>query len=123
MFLQSTLAQTLGDTVAQSQVAVQIAEETADKMNLLTMAMKGGWIMIVLLILSIICFYIFFNRISVYRKAVIKDPHFLDRVNDYMKNGEIKSAQIMMVLYLVQVYIQILKSIVYYIIIVVKNIL
>ena len=94
MFLQSTLAQALGDTVAQSQVAVQIAEETADKMNLLTMAMKGGWIMIVLLILSIICFYIFFNRISVYRKAVIKDPHFLDRVNDYMKNGEIKSAQI-----------------------------
>ena len=94
MLLQSTLAQTLGDTVTQSQVAVQIAEETADKMNLLTMAMKGGWIMIVLLILSIICFYIFFNRIAVYRKAVIKDPHFLDRVNDYMKNGEIKSAQI-----------------------------
>ena len=75
MFLQSALAQTLGDTMAQSQVAVQLAEETTDKMNLFDMAIKGGWIMIVLLILSIICFYIFFNRIAVYRKAVIKDPH------------------------------------------------
>ena len=57
MFLQSTLAQALGDTVTRSQVtAVELAEETADKMNLLDMAMKGGWIMIVLLILSIICF-------------------------------------------------------------------
>ena len=95
MFLQSTtLAQTLGDTVAQSPVAVQLAEETADKMNLFDMALKGGWIMLILLLLSIICFYIFFNRIAVYRKAAINDPHFMDRINDYMKSGEIKSAQI-----------------------------
>ena len=50
--------------------------------------------MLVLLLLSIVCFYIFFNRIAVYRKAVIKDPNFMDRINDYMKNGEVKSAQI-----------------------------
>ena len=50
--------------------------------------------MVVLLLLSIICFYIFFNRIAVYRKAAINDPHFMDRINDYMKNGEVKSAQI-----------------------------
>lgn len=94
MFLQSTLAQALGDTLAQSQVAVQLAEDASDKMNLFDMALKGGWIMLVLLILSIICFYIFFNRLAVYRKTAIKDPHFMDRVNDNMKNGEIKSAQI-----------------------------
>ena len=95
MFLQSTtLAQALGDTASQSQVAVQLAGDTADKMNLLDMAMKGGWIMVVLLLLSNICFYIFFNRIAVYRKAAINDPHFMDRINDYMKNGENKSAQI-----------------------------
>ncbi len=94
MFLQSTLAQTLGENMADSQMALQLAEETSDKMNLFDMALKGGWIMIVLLLLSIICFYIFFNRLSVYRKATIKDPHFMDRVKDYMKNGEIKSAHI-----------------------------
>ncbi|MBR4793772.1 MAG: MotA/TolQ/ExbB proton channel family protein [Bacteroidaceae bacterium] len=94
MFLQSTLAQTLGDTAAQSPVVTQLAEETADKMNLFEMALKGGWIMLVLLLLSILCFYIFFNRIAVYRKAAIKDPNFMARINDYMKSGEIKSAQI-----------------------------
>ena len=94
MFLQSTIAQALGDTAAQSPVAVQLAEETAEKMNLFEMALKGGWIMLVLLLLSIVCFYIFFNRLAVYRKAAVNDPHFMDRINDYMKNGENKSAQI-----------------------------
>lgn len=74
MFLQSTLAQALGDSLAQSPVAVQLAEESADKINLFDMALKGGWIMLILLLLSILCFYIFFNRIAVYRKAAIKDP-------------------------------------------------
>ena len=92
MFLQATLAQALGDTVAQSQVAVQLAEDTADKMNLLEMAMKGGWIMVVLLLLSLVCFYIFFNRIAAYRKVAIKDPNFMARITDYMKSGENKSA-------------------------------
>ena len=94
MFLQSTLAQALGDSLAQSPVAVQLAEESADKINLFDMALKGGWIMLILLLLSILCFYIFFNRIAVYRKAAIKDPHFMDRINDYMKRGEVRSAQI-----------------------------
>ncbi|OPZ48066.1 MAG: colicin uptake protein TolQ [Bacteroidetes bacterium ADurb.BinA104] len=96
MFLQTTsIAQTLGDTVAQSQVAVQLAEETSNRINMLEMAVKGGWIMIVLLILSLICFYIFFNRLAVYRKAAVKDPSFFDRIKDYMKNGETKSALIL----------------------------
>ncbi len=94
MFLQTTLAQALGDTTSQSQVAVQLAGDTAGKMNLFEMAMKGGWIMIVLLLLSILCFYIFFNRLAVYRKASIKDPSFMDRIKDYMKNGETRSAVI-----------------------------
>ena len=65
MFLQSTtLSQTLGEAVTNSQ-NVQLAQDTVDKMNLFDMALKGGWIMIVLLVLSIICFYIFFNRCSI----------------------------------------------------------
>ncbi len=92
MFLQATLTQALGDTMAQGQTLVEMAGNSAQKMNLFEMACKGGWIMLVLLLLSAVCFYIFFNRIAVYRKAAIKDPHFMDRINDYMKNGETKSA-------------------------------
>ena len=38
-------------------------------MNLLDMAMKGGWIMLVLALLSVVCFYIFFERLAFIRKA------------------------------------------------------
>ncbi len=93
MLLQSTtLTQMLGDSLV-GEAAIQM-EEGAQSINLLEMAVKGGWIMLVLLLLSIVCFYIFFNRISVFRKVRIGDPHFLDRILDYMKNGDQKSARI-----------------------------
>ncbi|NDV57845.1 MotA/TolQ/ExbB proton channel family protein [Bacteroides sp. 519] len=65
---------------------------TPEKMNMLDMAIKGGWIMIVLAVLSVICFYILFERIYVIRKAGKEDPDFMDRIKDYMLSGEIKSA-------------------------------
>ena len=35
---------------------------SAPEMNMLDMAVKGGWIMIVLGVLSVVCFYILFER-------------------------------------------------------------
>lgn len=71
-----------------------LADAGVKNINLLDMALKGGWIMAVLALLSIICFYIFFERIGKYRKAVNRDVHFMDRICDYVKDGEIKSAMI-----------------------------
>ena len=62
------------------------------EMNLLDMAMKGGWIMLVLALLSVICFYIFFERWAVIRKADRDDPLFMERIRDYIRTGEVKSA-------------------------------
>lgn len=62
------------------------------QMNLWNMAAKGGWIMIVLTILSVICFYIFFERLVMIRKAGKDDPLFMERIRDYIRTGEIKSA-------------------------------
>lgn len=62
------------------------------EMNLLDMAMKGGWIMLVLALLSVICFYIFFERWAVIRKADKDDPLFMERIRDYIQSGEVKSA-------------------------------
>ena len=61
-------------------------------MNLWSMAVKGGWIMIVLALMSVIAFYIFFERAVAIRKAGKEDPLFMDRIRDYIKTGEIKSA-------------------------------
>ena len=62
------------------------------EMNMFDMAIKGGWIMIVLGLLSVACFYIFFERIYVIRKAGKEDPMFMDKIKDYIMSGEIKSA-------------------------------
>ena len=64
----------------------------SDEMNLWDMAMKGGWIMLVLAVLSVICFYILFERNYVIRKAGKEDPLFMDKIKDYILAGEIKAA-------------------------------
>ena len=69
-----------------------VLTEAANEMNLWDMATKGGWIMIVLALLSVLCVYIFFERLVVLRKASKVDPVFMDRIHDYVKNDELKSA-------------------------------
>ena len=56
------------------------------------MATKGGWIMIVLAFLSVLCVYIFVERLMVIRKASKVDSVFMDRIHDYVRNDELKSA-------------------------------
>lgn len=60
--------------------------------SLIDMATKGGWLMIVLLILSIIAIYIFAERWVAIRKAEKLDKNFLKDINDYIQDGKIKSA-------------------------------
>lgn len=89
--LVSQAATSITDSlVTANPVLTQVTQP--DEMNLLDMAWKGGWIMIVLGILSVICFYILFERIYVIRKAGKEDPLFMDRIKDYITSGEIKSA-------------------------------
>jgi biopolymer transport protein ExbB/TolQ len=58
---------TVNDSLNNSIGAV--AETVQENLNVLELAMKGGWIMIILAILSIIGIYIFFERYAVLRKA------------------------------------------------------
>ena len=48
--------------------------------------------MIVLSVLSIICFYILFERNYIIRKAGKEDPMFMERIKDYIHEGNIDSA-------------------------------
>lgn len=48
--------------------------------------------MIVLAVMSVIAFYIFFERAVTIRKAAKDDPLFMDRIRDYVKSGDVKSA-------------------------------
>ena len=77
--------------VAENPVLTEVVE-AANEMNLWDMATKGGWIMIVLALLSVLCVYIFVERLMVIRKASKVDPMFMERIRDYVKTDEMKSA-------------------------------
>ena len=74
-----------------STVAENITPATAD-LNMWELSLKGGIIMIPLLILSILAIYIFIERTIVIRKAAKEDHTFMDRIKDYIHDGEIDSA-------------------------------
>ncbi|MCF0167557.1 MAG: MotA/TolQ/ExbB proton channel family protein [Bacteroidales bacterium] len=60
--------------------------------SLLSLAAKGGWLMIVLAILSVIAIYIFAERLYAINKAGKIDKYFMRDINDYLLEGKKKSA-------------------------------
>jgi biopolymer transport protein ExbB len=65
---------------------------TEAQMNIIDLAIKGGWIMIVLLILSLVAVYIFIQRILIIRRAGKEDESFMNRIKDYIHDGKTDSA-------------------------------
>ena len=75
------------DPVAQ---AAPVAQEMT--MSLIDLAIQGGWIMIVLLILSILAVYLFGKKWWMIGKAGKIDKYFMDDVKDYVHDGKVNSA-------------------------------
>lgn len=78
-------------TLAQDSI-INLTEPVAEGVNVWELAVKGGWIMIVLALLSVVGVYIFIERFTTLRKAVKKNPRFMERVRDNVKDNDIKSA-------------------------------
>ena len=60
--------------------------------SLIQMASKGGWLMIVLVLLSIIAIYIFGKKWWMINRANKIDKNFMRDIRDYIHEGKIKSA-------------------------------
>ncbi|MCM1076520.1 MAG: MotA/TolQ/ExbB proton channel family protein [Bacteroides sp.] len=74
--------------------AVQAQAATvAQELSVWDLTMRGGWIMIPLAILSLVCIYIFIERCIVIRRAQKEDNSFMDRIREYIHDGEIESAR------------------------------
>jgi biopolymer transport protein ExbB len=56
------------------------------------LAMRGGWIMVPIVLLSIIAVYIFFERYFAITRAAKEDTSFMNRIKDYIHEGKIDSA-------------------------------
>lgn len=61
-------------------------------LSLWQLCLDGGWIMIVLAALLLICIYVFTERAIVIARASRQDDSFMKRIRDYMHEGEIESA-------------------------------
>ena len=66
--------------------------EDAVTMNAFDLALKGGWIMIVLLILLLMTIYVLIERTLVINKASKEDNSFMNRIKDYIHDEKIDAA-------------------------------
>jgi biopolymer transport protein ExbB len=87
LFIQNTAQEALP---ALSGVGADAAGST--KMNLFDMTLKGGPLMIPLVLLSILAIYIFIERLLVINRASKNDPTFMSRIKDYIFDNKIDSA-------------------------------
>jgi len=67
--------------------------------SLFEMAAKGGWLMLVLLVLSVIAIYIFGQKWWIIRQAGKIDKDFINNIRDYIHDGKIKSARTLCSMY------------------------
>jgi biopolymer transport protein ExbB len=66
---------------------------TAPELSLWSLCLDGGWIMIVLAVLLVVCIYVFIERAIVIGSASRQDDTFMQRIKDYIHEGEIESAE------------------------------
>ena len=77
---------------AVQDTAMVVEQPVEESINLFTMAQYGGWIMIVLAILLAFALYLFIERLVVLTKATKEDKTFMNRIRDYIKEGNMDSA-------------------------------
>ena len=85
--------QSVGAQVAEQMPDLTaVATPTETEINVIDLAFKGGWIMVVLLLLSLMAIYIFIQRLMVIRRAGKEDESFMNRIKDYIHDGKVDSA-------------------------------
>ena len=85
-----TLLQSELEGAVSAEVAQVIPQEQS--FSLIQMASKGGWLMIVLVLLSIAAIYIFGKKWWMISRANKIDKNFMRDIRDYIHEGKIKSA-------------------------------
>lgn len=94
-----TLLEGVVDTVASTPAVTAAAVDTAavdttvHTLSVWDLCVQGGFIMIPLAILSLVCVYIFVERAIVIARAVKEDSSFMRRIKDYVHEGDLEAAE------------------------------
>lgn len=68
------------------------AKPTEIRLSIWELALKGGWIMIPIALMSVIAVYIFVERYIVINKASHEEHNFMNNIRDFIHSGRIDSA-------------------------------
>lgn len=81
-------------TLLQINLSDGTAGEEASEItfSFIDLAIKGGWIMIPIGVLSIIAVYIFIERYFAIKKAAKEDTSFMNNIKEYILEGKVDSA-------------------------------
>jgi len=66
---------------------------TEEAISIWEMTIKGGWIMLPLVILSILAIYIFIERLMTVNKAAKEETNFMNNIRDFIHDGKIDAAK------------------------------
>jgi len=80
----------LANILLQGTAATPAAEEAT--MSLADLYLAGGWVMIIITLLSFIALYIYVERYLIIKKASKSDANFMNRIKDYMYEGKVDAA-------------------------------
>lgn len=82
------------ETAAENPAINTTVTETAENLSISfwDLFMGGGWLMWVLVVLAAVMIFIFVERFLAIRKASQIDKHFMNRIRDYILEGNITSA-------------------------------
>ena len=67
-------------------------EPTEITLSIWELAIKGGWIIAILAVFSIIAVYLFIERFSIINRSSKEDRNFMNNIKDFIHNGRIDSA-------------------------------
>lgn len=82
LLLQQLTSNTVGANTQSGEITLSLYD----------LAVKGGWIMVILGIFSIIAVYIFVERYVAINKASKEEKNFMNNIRDFMHNGRLDSA-------------------------------
>lgn len=93
-FMQQTVGGAADSAAAAAQqLLVPTPTPVPEPMSILDLAVKGGWTMIPLGILSIVTVYLIVERWLAIQKAGRDEKNFLNNISDYIQNGKLDSAR------------------------------
>jgi biopolymer transport protein ExbB len=78
--------------VAETVDAVATKTQEFDSLSVIDLAIKGGWIMAILAVLSVIAVYIFVERWLTLRKANREEKYFMDEIKEHIHHNRLKEA-------------------------------